>query len=438
MATAMNHELLVATEASGQQWSVGVWDLHTGSSVRTCKGQAVKARCLCLHSGHTVVGAADGKPLLQLWPLGKMDENQQKIVCPGTVSALATSPDGLFCVASIGEKIYIWEMTAGNLVGLLSNFDEVLKIQFTDDGSHFVVGTVGGMVKIWNFANAVSSGLGASRRTPRRVITAHVQDMTDMHVGSGGPAARVVTASEDHTCKLWDMISGNLIRTVVFEKTASAVIMDTPENYLIAGLKSGLILCCPLYGQISQTELFVSKDATNAGEFVLGEDCGPSTEGEITCLALSSDCRHLVSGSRDGNVRVWNLEQRSCSTSIPLSDVVGNVMVVPPIAQIPTAVHHRPPISFKQQTASMEDGRGMTFNVTISDTSELPVPDFSADIAKMLRLDSTLERRKEDSEEPMDTTDKISALEREIAYLKQLNKDLTQQAAAPDKDKSTT
>lgn len=36
---------------------------------------------------------------------------QQKIVCPGKVSALAVSPNGLYCVASIAEKIFVWEVS---------------------------------------------------------------------------------------------------------------------------------------------------------------------------------------------------------------------------------------------------------------------------------------------------------------------------------------
>ena len=40
-----------------------------------------------------------------------VSQSQQKIVCPGKVSALAISPDGLFCTAGISDKVYIWEVS---------------------------------------------------------------------------------------------------------------------------------------------------------------------------------------------------------------------------------------------------------------------------------------------------------------------------------------
>ena len=35
---------------------------------------------------------------------------QMRIVTPGRVSAMATSPDGFYCVAAIEEKIHIWQV----------------------------------------------------------------------------------------------------------------------------------------------------------------------------------------------------------------------------------------------------------------------------------------------------------------------------------------
>lgn len=38
------------------------------------------------------------------------DQLQQKIVCPGVVTCLNASPDGLFLVAAVAEAIYLWEV----------------------------------------------------------------------------------------------------------------------------------------------------------------------------------------------------------------------------------------------------------------------------------------------------------------------------------------
>ena len=33
-----------------------------------------------------------------------------KLICPGKVTSVACSPDGAYCVAACGEKIYIWQV----------------------------------------------------------------------------------------------------------------------------------------------------------------------------------------------------------------------------------------------------------------------------------------------------------------------------------------
>ena len=38
------------------------------------------------------------------------DQHQLRIVCPGVVSSLTCTPDGLYCIAGIAEKIYVWQV----------------------------------------------------------------------------------------------------------------------------------------------------------------------------------------------------------------------------------------------------------------------------------------------------------------------------------------
>lgn len=38
------------------------------------------------------------------------DQLQQKIICPGPVTCLAASPNGLYVLAGVAESIYLWEV----------------------------------------------------------------------------------------------------------------------------------------------------------------------------------------------------------------------------------------------------------------------------------------------------------------------------------------
>lgn len=39
------------------------------------------------------------------------DQLQQKIVCPGVVTCITASPNGLFLAAGVNEAIYLWEVS---------------------------------------------------------------------------------------------------------------------------------------------------------------------------------------------------------------------------------------------------------------------------------------------------------------------------------------
>lgn len=45
--------------------------------------------------------------------LSLQDQLQQKIMCPGPVTCLTTSPNGLYVLAGIAESIYLWEVRGG-------------------------------------------------------------------------------------------------------------------------------------------------------------------------------------------------------------------------------------------------------------------------------------------------------------------------------------
>lgn len=49
--------------------------------------------------------------LFLLFPFMVQDQLQQKIVCPGVVTCLNASPDGLFLAAAVAEGIYLWEVS---------------------------------------------------------------------------------------------------------------------------------------------------------------------------------------------------------------------------------------------------------------------------------------------------------------------------------------
>lgn len=130
-------EVAITSETSGQQWSVSVWDILTGSQLITYKvqfclpqslthyntcslslivicfqnGGVCGSHSLCLAGKDYVVAAELAKPLLHVWPVNSSEPSHDlRTICPGIVGALAVSPNGKFLVAGIAEKIHVWQV----------------------------------------------------------------------------------------------------------------------------------------------------------------------------------------------------------------------------------------------------------------------------------------------------------------------------------------
>ncbi|MEQ2213923.1 WD repeat-containing protein 18 [Xenoophorus captivus] len=70
------------------------------------------------------------------------DQLQQKIVCPGVVTCLTTSPDGAFLAAGV---------CTGKLLAVLSrHYQDVTCLKFTDDGTHFVSAGKDNLALVWS------------------------------------------------------------------------------------------------------------------------------------------------------------------------------------------------------------------------------------------------------------------------------------------------
>lgn len=76
---------------------------YTHMTLKTYGTNAFKSVCIQFHSCSCYHRAA-------YFPISYQDQLQQKIVCPGIVTCLAASPNGLFLLAGIAEAVYVWEV----------------------------------------------------------------------------------------------------------------------------------------------------------------------------------------------------------------------------------------------------------------------------------------------------------------------------------------
>ncbi|KAJ7372545.1 hypothetical protein OS493_019054 [Desmophyllum pertusum] len=330
-------EVALSTESSGDNFCISLWDINSGMQLKAYKGGSCPSRCVSLLGKDYIMASQANKPIIHVWNMAK-ESILTKLICPGKVTAMTCSPDGVYCVAACGEKIYIWQVASGNLLALLSrHFQRVSCLKFTDDGSHFLSAGDDNLVMVWKMARVLSSSsssLGTFDTTlcPRYTWSEHALPVTDIHCGCGGMRGHVITSSLDQTCKLYDLSSGELLCSFVFDVGVTAVAMDAAEQSLFAGCVDGSIYQVELFRRGMKNNIHVEKE-----EALIFN--GHSKQ--VNSLAVSMDGALLLSGSEDQTARVWHVHSRQCLRVVNHKGAVTNSQII----QKPLYLENPPPKS---------------------------------------------------------------------------------------------
>ncbi|XP_070602565.1 WD repeat-containing protein 18 [Erythrolamprus reginae] len=297
-----------------------VWEVGSGASIAGYRGGCCAPRGLTLLGGEHLLGAQLGKSFVGAWELQRKDQLQQKIICPGPVACLTAAPNGLYILAGIAESIYLWEVSNGYLLAILNrHYQDLSCLAFTDDSSHFLSGAKDCLVIVWSLYSVLQVEHGQSPE-PRHVLSRHSLPITDLFCGVGGPTARAATASLDQTAKLWEISSGNLLLSVVFDVSIMSVTLDLAEYSMFCGGLDGSIFQVDLCSWPVQRERGFQSQQENEKIFK-----GHRTQ--VTCLSVSTDGSLLLSGSHDETVRLWDMQSKQCLRTVNYKGPITNAFL---------------------------------------------------------------------------------------------------------------
>ncbi|XP_062578504.1 WD repeat-containing protein 18-like [Saccostrea cucullata] len=360
-------EVLLTSETTGQLWNVCVWDVESGTSVVTYKGGTSAPHGLAVLGQQYLISASPTKPVLTLWPLHKRDNTCTKMVCPGIVSAVTVTEDGAYCVAAIAEKIYIWQTCTGRLLSVLSRHYQTITCLKCSSGL-IVSGGEDSLVIVWSLGKALcDQSESRAPVSPDQVWSSHSLPVTDLHVGVGGHLARVVSSSLDQTCRLYDVNSGEVLCTFVFEVGICSVTMDAAEFRLFAGGSTGAIYAVNLFEKPVRRERHITENREDS-------TCQrfDGHEKQVGCLCITMDGCQLISGSNDNKVKIWDIFSGQCMRTIEHKGPVTNTLLtmVPPGIVNPDIKCTLPLRTFQRvfHSDAQEEGSEATLNVHLTNT----------------------------------------------------------------------
>ncbi|CAK6979106.1 WD repeat-containing protein 18 [Scomber scombrus] len=230
-------QVIVSSDSGSQLWNSTVFDPHSGSSLLSYRGGNSAARSLCVLNGEYMLSAQLGKNFINVWEIQRKDQLQQKLVCPGVVTCLTTSPDGLFLAAGVSEAVYLWEMwelSSGEML-LSVLFDvEIMSVTF-DPSEYFLFcgGSDGNIFQVSLCSQSLSRDKSfQSDNDGNQVFKGHRNLVTCLSVSMDGTL--LLSGSHDETVRLWDIQSKQSIRCFAHKgPVTNAVIMAAPSNMFL-------------------------------------------------------------------------------------------------------------------------------------------------------------------------------------------------------------
>jgi WD40 repeat protein len=188
----------------------------------------------------------------------------------------AITPDGTHVACPVGNKLYLWDMTAGREAGTVPLPMPSRAVQFSPDGGRLAVVGNGPDIAI---LNAATGALQLRLQGHRNRVNM---------VAFSPDGARLVSAGDDHTVRLWDAVSGECLRVLRGHTDEVFAVVFHPDGSRIASAGRDRVI--RIWDPACGAELARLPGHTNY----------------VFSLAFSPDGATLVSGSGDYSVRFWD------------------------------------------------------------------------------------------------------------------------------------
>ncbi|KAF9076795.1 WD40-repeat-containing domain protein [Rhodocollybia butyracea] len=302
------HEIIfcaTSSPASGSG-SITLHDISTGASLASFKQNNAFPHCTTFLTsknaqGGFILAAQPDKSLLHAYNFQK-DQISLKIVLP----------EKLTCVSS-GTLFNSWD----------AHYRQINVLRFTRDDAALLSGSDDSGVSVWSISRLLDGDSQNTLPLPYFTLSDHTLPVTDIVCGIGAfPECRVLTASVDHSVKLWDLSSRTLLTTFMFPQPISCLAWETTERLFFAASSSddGSIYQMNLFRQLEDKSKGNIVEAVGGGglnDVIRAMDIDESSSNAsqkkrlitvghpVTCISLSLTSSLLV-GTSSGLLYIYD------------------------------------------------------------------------------------------------------------------------------------
>ncbi|KAK7686421.1 hypothetical protein QCA50_010645 [Cerrena zonata] len=343
------------TSSASGSGSITLHDIQTGSSLASFKQTSARSNSTAVVTtqngqGGFMLSAQPEKSIMNVYNFQK-DQLALKIVLPEKLSCIAVDPKGLYCAGGTSQgRVYLWEIASGIMYNAWdAHYRQVNVLRFTHDSAALISGSDDSAVGVWSTSSLVDDGSQNDLPTAFCTLTDHTLPISDIAVGIGlFPTCRILTASADHSVKLWDLSTHTLLTTFQFPHPIQILAWDVTERLFFAASSSE-------EGSIHQVNLFKQREDKFArsgleaiggggiadiiridgeGQSEMGRKRLISVGQSITTLSISLTSSHLLVGTQPGLIQIYDIAShqllRTISTHKGFSITHLSTMLKPP------------------------------------------------------------------------------------------------------------
>eukprot|EP01147_Barroeca_monosierra_P007507 gene7507-562_t len=286
------------SSADGKGISINVWNYTNG----ICAQGTIVAFKQCL------VAAQADKGAIFFW---KWDQEKPFIKIPilEHITALTCTHDVQFCIAgSVQGTLFVWQISSGKLLAQvpIAHYRKIVQCHITSDSNFMISAGDDGIVRVWSLASLLnlsptSNNQSVRLQTKRPLHTLHKHSLpiTSVILSKAlSSSTRIFTGGRDRNCHIWELATGELLTSMLFEDEITAMAVDTAETELYVALSSGVVHRVNLHdmGLERSTGLSLTKSEQKIS----------AHSAEITTMAITTDGLHLITCAVDGMLRVWD------------------------------------------------------------------------------------------------------------------------------------
>ncbi|CAG0879086.1 unnamed protein product [Darwinula stevensoni] len=267
--------LVVTDRPTAHLASVGGQGSSGTSTSSNVIGQTGRGTTLLVHHKFDSVKRLSSHPLLPLY--------------------LSGSQDGSVSLWEWGQSASPGPLAQPRLPG---TYAKVTRVHFSSHGSKFGVSDADGQMSLWQV------GFSSLASRPFYTMQCHSKQTSDfVFVGSSSLIATAGHSSESRNVAIWDTLLPQkkaLVQAFIcHEQGATGILYAPMHQILITGGKKGVVCIW----DVRQRQLRHTFQATH--------------HSHIKCLALDPNEEFFVTGSADGDIKVWSLGVHNCMYSFP-------------------------------------------------------------------------------------------------------------------------